>query len=446
MLYAATSLKENGFEVAVLDCFKENLSLSAALKQPADAYVFYSVFLSRESDLLAAEIAEKTKGKDTPIIFIGPDPTYYPGLYLTASNRMVVRGEPEETLLELVKNFPQGLKNISGLSWFCDGKIMDNPARHYLEDLDSLPFPDRRLYAKFQEYNNAKFSQLPSTVILTSRGCTFRCYYCVPNSLSYARELEWKQYHKEKPAVVKRSAQNVIQEFQEISRLGFRAVSVLDDQFLWERERTEEILRGIKDLHLEISILARPDLITDIELGRLMAAAGIRHVALGVESFSQPILDYIGKDLKVESVEKAVDILKSCAIQPEINILLGSCPLETMQTIEDTFRKVEAMDIDIVHAQVCAPFPGTEFYFKAKENQWMVTDEYVPIDPAVDALIAYPHLSREELISCIRQIHRRHYFKPTYLFKKLVSVRSLLDFKEKIKTGQRMWQKFISFI
>lgn len=443
LLSAATVLKKAGFQVEVTNCPKDNISLEEALKIPTDIYVFYSVFLSRKTDLETARIIRK-KNRKKPIIFLGPDPTYYPKKYLLFDNFFVVRGEPELTLLELVENINDDIASIGGVSWKKKSKIIDNPQRPIIEDLDILPIPDRMLYKNPFSYPNARFRNFPSTTILTSRGCSFRCYYCVPNSLSYARELEEKRFKGKKPPVRLHSPERIIREFEQIADLGFRSVSVLDDQFIWGKKRTLAICEGIRDLNLELSILARCDMIQDLELAQALAKAGVKHIAFGVESFNQKILDYVRKDLDVKTIEKAIKLTKRAGIEPEINVLLGSCPLETKETIEDTLRRVENLDVEIIHVNVCTPFPGTDFEKEAKKHGWTTVPEYVPIDPASESLISYPYLTDKDLEKAVRRFYRRHYFSLPYFLKSMKSLRSPYEFWAKLRTAKNIVRNVFS--
>ncbi len=443
MLGSAAMLSQNGCNVKVTDCVVEKKSLDEILKEEADIYVFYSVFLSRRSDLTAASYIENLKGKNTPIIFMGTDPTYYPGKYLLSPNRFVVRGEPEYTLLDLVSNITGDITGIEGVSWIKNGSIVHNHVRDYIRNLDALPAPDRTMLSSPFSFYNAKFKKLPSTTMSTSRGCSFNCYYCVPNSLCFARELEWKRWYGKKPAVVLRSSENVITEFQAISKLGYRSVFIVDDQFIWGKKRTVRILDALRELDFEISLLARPDMIQDEELARKMKDAGVSHVDIGVESFCQEILDYIRKDLDVHTINRAVRLLKNFDIEPEINIMFGSCPLETKETIRDTIEKVEKLNVEIVHISICTPFPGTDFHKQAKKEGWMLAEDYHPVDPALDSLIAYPHLSKQDLVKAVKNFYFRHYFSWKYLFRQLIKVNSIDELCHKLRTARNIWKKVL---
>ncbi|MBM3233803.1 radical SAM protein [Candidatus Pacearchaeota archaeon] len=443
ILYPATYLKKNGFSVKFIDCVIEEKTLNEALEEEADVYVFYSVFLSRELDLKTADIIQE-KWQNKPIVFIGADPTIYPEKYCN-NNRFIVRGEPEETLLALCREFSRKNKNfkkIRGLSFF-NKKIINNPPRNYIKNLDKLPFPDRNLIAKPFKYFNPKFRKLPSTTMLTSRGCAFRCEFCIPNSLSFAREVEWKKYFKKKPPVAMRTPENIIQEFRLIKNQGYKSVFIVDDQFVWGKERTIKILKGIRNFGIEISLLARCDMLSDEDIVKEMALSNVKFIDLGIESFSQEILKDVRKDLDVKTIHKCVNNLKKYNIEPEVNIVLGCSPLETKKTIKNTINEVKKMDVEVVHATVCTPFPGTDFRERAIKNKWTEDRDYVPIDPGADSLIEYPHLKRKELVKSVKSVYRKHYFSPRYILKQLLKTRSLAELKNKARAGFGIFKNII---
>lgn len=452
LLQTATLLKYSDFNVQIIDCIIEGTTVDEILNIDADVYVFYSVFLSRNTDLIVAAEIKKVKG-NIPIVFMGSDPSYNPEIYLLSDNHFVVRGEPELTMIQFCNllgniqseiNIQYKLSLINGLSWRKNGVIMQNKPREIIKDLDILPHPDRMLLRYPYKYFNSKFKKQPSTTLLTSRGCAWQCIFCVPNSLSFARELEWKRFYEKKPCVTKHSAEYVIAEFKEVAKQGFKSVAVLDDQFLWERSRTEKILDGIKKLDLEISVLARADMITDVELARKMASAGVAHVALGVESFNQEVLNDINKNIEINTVYNAIQLLKKANIKPEINILLASTPLETEQTIEKTLREVKKLNVEIVRVSACTPFPGTTFYELAMKNGWMITSDYIPIDPMNTTLISYPHLSHRKIEKAMRKFNRSHYFSFKYLIKQIKYLTSFREFYYKYLTMLKMLRNLFS--
>ncbi len=445
ILILAAILKEEGFSVLLQDLTadgEDREDLIGFLKtDDSDIYIFYTVFLSKKTDLMARDLIREHR-PGAKCIFLATEPTGEPDAFVD-SNSIVVRGEPDDTIREAAPKIVKGedLSAVLGISWMSGGRIVHNPPRAIIDDLDRLPFPDRSLVDK-NSYHNPKLSRLPFTVLMASRGCAYRCYYCVPNSLDFAREIEFKKTslgHK-KPPVRMRSAANVLTELRQIKKEGYRSFFILDDQFLWDEKRSLEIMAGLKKLDMEWSCLARANHLQNEEIIKAMAEAGCAFIAIGVESFNQAILDYIKKDLKVEMVYKAVANLKKYGIEPELNILLGSCPLETEETINHTVREAVKLNVDYTLISVCTPFPNTEFNRIAKEQGWMIEPEYRAIDPIKQSFISYPHLTKDDLERLIRKAYLKFYFRPSYIAKRLRRVKGMRDLWNKIKAAATIFR------
>jgi radical SAM superfamily enzyme YgiQ (UPF0313 family) len=437
-LYPATILKKAGHDVTCLDFPISGKSPEEfnrfCYSQHFDIIVFYTVFLSKNTDIIARDMLQKANPK-TFFLFMASEPSANPDDFIN-ERTIVARGEPESIIIPLVKALQsdQNLEKIPGISYVSEGKKFHNSRSTVIEDLDKLLFPDRTLLPK-GNYHNPKLSAQPFTTMLASRGCSFQCYYCVPNSLSFAREIENKRSKKGKPPVRLRSPENIISEFAELARAGYKAISFIDDQFVWGAQRTIDICEGIGKYGLQWSCLARADMLQDPEVAMAMGRANCRYVDIGIESFNQDILDFIDKDCKVEAAYRAVENLKKAGIEPELNILIASCPLETVDTIEETFQETLKLDVDYVLFSVCTPFPYTGFNAMAKKEGWMVKPEYEAIDPIKESFISYPHLTKEQLDKIIRQLYKRFYFRPSYLFKRTRKLNNFKDLINKLKAA-----------
>ena len=274
-------------------------------------------------------------------LFFWLAPSDRPAEFVVDGNTYVVRGEPEYTMLELVKALEakSNIKGIKSVSFRANDEIIHNANREPIEDLDSLPFPARHLLEEKDVYYNPKLGMRPFTAVCTSRGCSYRCIYCVPSSLSFSRELEYKHYMEKKPPVRKRSSENIIEEFKLLKSQGYKAVNVQDDQFVWGEERTIKICEGIKNLEI-VGLLARSDHLTE-PIVKAMAEAHCKFIDLGVESFNQEILDYVKKDIDVKKNEEAIKLVKKYGISAKINIMFGASPLETMDTIKRIWKRLK---------------------------------------------------------------------------------------------------------
>ncbi len=400
----------------------------------SDVYLMFSVNLSMETDISFAKRILKIS-PNKKIVFLGPAPTFYTDKFVLNENTYVVRGEPDFTILELIEaiNSKKSLRNIVGISCLEKGKIKHNKAREIIENLDELPFPARHLINNDIFYN-PKLGLKPFTVMLTSRGCSHRCIYCVPCALSFARQIEFQKGKKGKnnfvkPQVRMRSPENIIEEFKLLKSQGYKAVSIIDDQFVWGKERTLQICNGIKDLGMVWGCLSRADHL-DEEIVKAMAESGCKYVDIGVESFVQRILDYTKKDVTAEKLIWGIKLLKKHGIFVKLNILFGASPLETKETINETLKKIKEIDPDQVMFDVCSPFPGTEFYDIAKKENWILGGDYTPIDVARSAHINYPHLSNEDLQKAVHRANLRFFLSPKFIVKNIIRLKkpsSIID-------------------
>ena len=437
VLYMASVLKNTGdsifiFDFAATKKSKRNFE-NFLIKDNSDIYVFYTVFLSQNTDLIARKIIRDINPQ-AKFIFSGPQATFYPEVFLDNSDTYALRGEPEFIIRELISALKKGQspEKTNGVSFYRDSGITHNPSAPLIADIDQIPIPDRTLLDHVP-YCNPKLRSVPHTAILTSRGCSGQCWFCVPNSLSYARELEHKKKFNKKPPVRLHSVERVVEEFSSIAKQGFKSVSIIDDQFIWGNQRTIAICQGIKGLGLEWSCLCRPENINQ-EVAKSMKAAGCAYVDLGTESFDKEVLQAVRKDMSPQDTRKAVEILKTNNIEVEINIILGATPKETEATIRKTLKELKKIDADYVLFSIANPFPGTDFYNAAKKEGWLFYGDYVPVDSAKDAIISYPHLSKQRLEYLCSYAYLSYYFNPRYLLRQLFNLKSFSDLRNKLAT------------
>lgn len=442
LLTAAALLEREGFLVSYVDAprmgwgkqqFQDFLQ-----DDTSDLYVVYSVNLSTCTDLAAMELIGKASN-DALVVFLGPAPTLNPGDFLKSRNTAVVRGEFEAALLEVAQAVMSGqtLAGIPSLSIKENGDLTHGPPREVLDDLDSLPFPARHLIDS-EKYFNPKLALRPVTAVLTSRGCSYPCLFCVPNSQSFARELEYRRYFGKKPPVVKRSVEDIVAEFRQLKEGGYRAVSVIDDQFVWGTDRTIAVCKGIEDLGLRWGCLARADHLSE-RVVEAMADAGCDYVDIGVESFDQNVLDYVKKQLRVDAIEGAVTLLKKHGILAKINVLFGASPLEDEESVRLAMKKISAMDPDAVMYRICCPYPGTEWYEIAERKNWLKGGEYEPVDIGKISTVDLPNISAKRLEQLTRKANLQFYLRPHFWRK---NWRRVLAPKELYSTLVALYRKF----
>lgn len=398
--YLASIAKDAGFDIEIFQ-YRNMQNFKKSLPE-ADIYVFHSVYLSEESDLQTSQ--HIIKGN---IFFYGPSPTLHPEKYLLNSRYYVLRGEIENI-------FAQALidpKNSHGVSFLIRGKIVSNKSAGIINDLDTIAFPYNKETAIFL---NPKLGNKKCAMILASRGCANRCSFCVPNSISWARELEWKKVKPGKPPVTFRSAQNVLKEIEEYCNAGIKNFAFIDDQFILGQKRTLELCMGLKKLKINYGILARCDKLTDMKIVKALGDSGCKYIDLGVESFNQEILDDIRKNLLSDDIFLSIHNISRCGIEPKVNIMFGTSKLENKKIISETIKQTLALPLKYCMYSIATPFEGTDFHKTALSNGWIVADK--KIDPSRSALINYPWLTSRDLERLNSKAYRVFYFRPKIIF------------------------------
>lgn len=400
-----------------------------------DCIIIWSVNLSLDDDLRAISLIRRQKPV-LPVIYAGPAPTFAPHNYLLDHHTFVLRGEPELTACELLTALDNGtsVASIPGLSWLDnDGKIHNNPSRPLNRHLDDLPFPARDLVSH-RCYHNPKLKTGPYTTAFTSRNCPFHCIFCVPSSLSFAREIEYRQSHNDsKPPVGFRSIASIDAEMSHIASHGYRAIGFMDDNFIVSEQRTAQICHIMRRHNLVWGCQARADAITP-EIASALAQGGCRYVDIGVESFDDRILAYIRKGETADQILQAVNLLSAAGISVKLNVLIGSSPLETPKTIADTLRQVRRLPADQVMINIVSPFPGTEYYRLCLENGWLLGGRYIPTDVQRHSILQLPHLSARQMERLLFIHNLRYFLSPRFISRHIGRFTSPSEFIAALKS------------
>lgn len=427
----------NGTGAASEKAFEEFLS-----RDKSDAYVIWTVNLSLESDLHAIGII-RDHFPEKPVVLMGPGATYFLNRAVSNDpNIYIVRGEPELSALELFavldkdaqkKNIFDKLNDIKGISYLGqDGKIVNNPSRPLNDNLDALPFPARDLLGD-KVYHNPKLKTGPYTTMFTSRNCPFKCIYCVPSSLTFAREIEFHKDHPgRKPTIGFRSIDSIRKEVDMLADQGVKAIGFMDDNFIWNEERTREICEIMRSHNIVWGCQARVDAITE-PIARMLGESGCRYVDLGIESFNDDILKYIKKGITSKDIYRSIKLLKKYKVPVKLNVLIGSSPLETRETINHTLREAKRLDVDQVMFNIVSPFPGTEYYKICKENGWIKGNEYRPTDVQHESILNLPNISAEEMEKLLFQNNLKYFLSPRFVIKQLRRFSSWSEFKAAAK-------------
>jgi radical SAM superfamily enzyme YgiQ (UPF0313 family) len=394
LAYAAAVLEKNGFEVNVIDAiameYSENQFLNKVKKINPDLIFMESFTPSFENDLY---YAKRLKEITHAIIVFG-------GQHVTALPNEVLKfpfidfgviAEYDYTLLELVEKLSKGkkLKNIAGLAYKDKGEIIVNKRRP-LVDVNGLPFPARHLFP-MDRYNENFCDYFPNIQILTSRGCPFRCIFCLE---------PWVWYG---PSYRARNVDLVIKEIEEVvERYKPKEIYFDDSTFTVDNERTIKLSNAIKNSGIDLpwSCMTAANTVLKKEMLVRMYESGCYKMKLGLESASSEILKNVGKPFRVEDLERVLRWCKEIGIRVHLTSMFG-LPGETVSTIKKTLeylRKVAEKGLaESLQFSIATPFPGTKFYEMAKQNGWLISSKWSDFDGTCKAVISYPNLSAEEI-------------------------------------------------
>jgi anaerobic magnesium-protoporphyrin IX monomethyl ester cyclase len=399
-----------------------------------DIYCIWSVNLSMGTDIRTIQII-RAYHPLTWILLMGPGPTYFANKYLVDNHVVIVRGEPEISAANLIYAIGnnQPFNTLKGVSYLDDNnEIIRTPSEHLINDLDKLPFPARH-FTDGVIYRNPKLKHSPFTSVVTSRNCPYQCIYCVPSSLTFAREIESKALNGTKPQVKNRSIENIDDELALIAQQGYKSIAFVDDNFIMNINRLQGIVDSLNKYGFHWGCQARADAITP-QVADILANSKCDYIDLGVESFNNDILKFIRKGMTAEQIIDAINLLTHRRIPVKVNILIGTSPLETGKIIHDAILKVKKMKVSQMMINIVSPFPGTPFYEMAKQNGWIKGGEYHPSDVQRESILEYPNLKAKEMERILFWANIKFFLRPSIILWHVKRFQSFGDFYSALRS------------
>jgi anaerobic magnesium-protoporphyrin IX monomethyl ester cyclase len=317
---------------------------------------------------------------------------------------IIVRNEGEETLAELVKNLKMksSISSIKGISFRQEGKIVHNPSRPLIENIEELPFPGYHLVKDIvHKYHFAAMMgrDAPYALVEGSRGCAYDCRFCTQCQ-------HWQ--HRWRPKSAKRIADEIEYCYR---NFGSRFIWLTDDNFgsgSRPNEVAEEIIkRGMGD-DLSWFVQSRCDDIARNEriLPRLRKS-GLSWVLLGVENSELSTLQSFRKGITPQDAVTAVNCLKKNDIFAHAMFIIGERK-DSVESIKRLRAFANDLDPDFAMFGVLTPFPGTEVFEEANRNGWIKDFNWSHYD-MVHAIMPTETLSatqvQEELYGCYREFY-----------------------------------------
>ncbi|HWR59499.1 MAG TPA: radical SAM protein [Thermodesulfovibrionales bacterium] len=285
------------------------------------------------------------------VILGGPHATFSPEVIHESPVDIICRGEGEDALLELADKTDRGSDISDTLNCWVKtkGDIIKNGQRPLIEDLDSLPFPDRELYANKYPYLNTSLK-----AFMGGRGCPFECTFCFNHAFK-------KLYEGKGKMVRYRSVANVIAEMQDVlKRYRTRTIYMQDDTLILNKDWVREFcLKYKKEIGLPFVCLIRADL-ADEMLISMLRDAGCANVFFGIETGSQYLRDrLLKKKVTSDDIVRTAFILHKYGIKFRTYNMVG-LPDETLDDAFLTMKLNSDIKTDYPWCSIYQPFPGTD--------------------------------------------------------------------------------------
>ncbi|MBN1950309.1 MAG: radical SAM protein [Bacteroidales bacterium] len=420
--YAAALLEEAGFRVEAIDAIPLNLDehhfLVRALEAQADILFFEPVTTSIK---YIAGIAERLK-KDTgaKIIFGGSHVTALPGETLAEYPCVdfILRGEYEFALLELVQGLSRGQvpETIPGLSMQkSNGEILINK-KAAIENINSLPFPARHLFpsSKVNDlglYHDGFCQNRPALQMHSSRGCPFRCKFCLWTQLIY-QQGQYRVF----------DAARVVDEMVLLrDSFGAREIYIDDDTFTGNKKHVMEVCRLILERKLNTPWSVMGDaMVSDEEMILAMKKSGCIGIKFGLESANSSVLKEIQKPLDITKLSRLIRLCNRLRIKTHVSVSFGHLN-ETPETLKETLKFSYRLSSDSIQFSIATPYPGTVFYDEATEKGYLMKTDWSAYDPTHDTIMNLPGISVEELRLAEARSHgrwlRHKLHRPGWIFR-----------------------------
>jgi anaerobic magnesium-protoporphyrin IX monomethyl ester cyclase len=431
LAYIAGSLEAAGVEVKIADAPALRMSVEEIGQWIArDRFDLVGVTMLTPMYHRSLEVLRQARrvSPATRTVVGGPHPTVLPEQTLEEIPELdfAVIGEGETTSMELVEALEgkREFDSVAGLAFRKNGRIVANPLRPPMRNLDQLPPPARHLlpmdaYRMTRSRTQAEHSYTVSV----ARGCPFRCAYCFR---TFGRTFR------------PHSPSRIIQEISLlVDQYRAKEINLEADTITLNRSFILDLCRALGESGLSRKVQwtceSRVDTV-DEEVLRAMKEAGCWQISYGVESGSQRLLDLIEKGITLEQVEKTFALTKRLGITIRAFFMLG-LPTETREESWQTIRFARKLNAQWSQFTITVPFPGTKLYELARAEgalrsaRW---GDFKTYGGWTEGELVYVPKGRAaaELKALQKEAIKSFYLRPAVFWRFLKSIRSYEQFRQ----------------
>ncbi len=360
ILYICSHLRQKGFNVEVFDTtFSTTPDLIRHLQSERPSVLgIYANLMTRKKVI---EILREARTAGWQTVVGGPEPGAYIDEYLDAGADVVVIGEGEETMEELLPVLKAGsresLRLVKGIAYRDDqGHVRRTPERGQIADLDAQPWPAREcvdMPRYLQTWRDAHGKS--SLSFITARGCPYRCRWC-------SHQVFGITHRRRNPLKVVDEVEWLVAHYQ--PDMAWIADDVFTIHHGWLRKYAAEMQQ--RGLRIPFECISRADRLNE-ESADILAQLGCFRLWIGSESGSQRILDAMERGVTVEQVQTAVELCKVRGIQTGMFLMWGY-EGEELEDIEATIEHVKRTDPDVFLTTVSYPIKGTPYYERVADS------------------------------------------------------------------------------
>ena len=430
LAYVAAVAEKIGLQVQLIDAHALNLDLAETIRRVKEfnpdflaftitTYLFYQTL---------AWVRALREAIGVPTLLGGVHMGIYPRETLSHhSIDFGCTGEAEMFLPDFIRTLNQGgdLSQVKSLIWRRDGEAVANDCAKLFENIDEAPFPARhhlpndRYFSFISQFQNF-------TPMITSRGCPFHCIFCEQGGFKF------------RP----RTPHNVVDEIEECYHVfKVREFDFFDSSFTVQKQRVLEICQEIlhRDIKVAWAIRSRVDLVNE-EMLQSLARAGCKRIYYGIESGDAGILKTLRKETNLEMIKEIMALTRKHKIDTFGYFMIGS-PGETEETVKRTVNFALDLKLDYAQFSKVTPMPATELYAMVmKEYGRDFWREYI-LDESKDIYLPRPgtRLMEEEVQALTRQAYLAFYFRPRYILRALLRLKSWRELQRSVRTAWSMF-------
>lgn len=432
LAYLAAIIRDIGSEVQLIDGMGAGYTQEQTIKEISDfspdLTIIHITTPTASNDTGFCHLVKKML-PETIVGVIGTHPTALgknilkPGIIDFA-----VMGEAEQTIKEICKNGFNPKKIPGVIHSLSDGEIIDGGVRPLIQNLDDLPYPSLDLLP-IKNYKMPFFGTAPFVTVIPGRGCPFHCTFCRAGSV-------WG--HK----IRLRSIGNIINELEYINNdYGIKNIIFMTDLFTINKEWVTELCECMIERNAGNKWIcnSRVDGVTP-ELTKIMSKAGCQLISYGIESGDEEILRKSKKQITLKQAEDAIRWTREAGILSFGYFIIG-LPGETWKTVNRTIETAIRINPDYAFFHLATPFPGTDLYIWAKDNNYLVSDNWADYDEDDGRAMRTEAMSLEELLKAKQLATRKFYLRPSKIFQSIRQIRNSSDLLSKTQAALKILKK-----